>query len=125
MNFEELNKKAKEIACKNLEHGFDWQSFLVYSIAIMNEEKIQTDVDIVPESNIDEGIKELLTLFVGYINSKKSYCSKSGNVQIVTEKLDGFLSQIAQILHEIRLSCEVEEEKGIYMKFIEKIQKMG
>lgn len=76
MNFEELNEKAKEIAQKNLEHGFDWQSFIVYSVANMNDDK--KNKDLVPESGIDESIQELLSMFVGYANAKRNYCANGG-----------------------------------------------
>lgn len=124
MNFPELNKNAEEIAVANLKKGFDWQAFLVYSIAIANKERIGQPVDVVPESQTDEGIQNLLNLFADYINAKKSFYAKAGSVKDVEEKLERLLKQEVKIFNEIRLTCETQGEKEIYRQYIEKI-KMG
>lgn len=117
MNFLELNKKAKDIGIANLKKGFDWQAFLVYSVAIMNEEKVGEPVDLVPESRADEGIKQLLNLFVDYVNTKKSYCAGHSTVEEVTEKLEKYLKYNERILKEISLLCDTKEEKSILQNF--------
>lgn len=124
MNFPELNKKAEEIAIANLKKGFDWQAFLVYSVAIANKERIGRPVDVVPESQTDEGIQDLLNLFVDYINAKKSFYAKAGSAKEVEEKLERLLKQEVKIFNEIRLTCETQGEKEIYQQYMNKI-KMG
>lgn len=123
MNFTEINKKAKEIALRSLEKGFDWQAFLVLSHALENEERLGQPVDVVPESMVDEGIQYLLKLFADYINAKKS--GKTKDEQAVTAALEKLLSQNVKILKEIRLSCEIQGEKEVFNKYLEDIKKLG
>lgn len=125
MNITDINQEAKKAAEKSLSRGFDWQAFLVYSVAIMNEERTGDPVDYVPEIGTDENIQELLTLFVNYVNEKKSYNAKMGKASDVSEMLDAFLLQMTRILKEIRLSCDTKEEKEAYLKHIESIKKLG
>lgn len=123
MNFIEINKKAKEIALRSLEKGFDWQAFLVLSHALENEERLGQSVDVVPESMVDEGIQYLLKLFADYINAKKS--GKTNYEKAVTAALDKLLSQNVKILKEIKLSCETKGKKEVFYKYLEDLKKLG
>lgn len=123
MNFAEINKKAKEMALRSLEKGFDWQAFLVLSTAITNEERLGNPVDLVPYSTVDEGIQYLLGLFVDYINAKKS--GKTMDEQAVTSALDKLLTQNAKIIKEISFSCETKGEREVFYKYLEDIKKLG
>lgn len=125
MTFVELNKKAKEVAEKNLERGFDWQAFLVLSTAIINEERIGKPVDLVPDSTVDEGIQYLLKLFSDYINAKKSYAARAGNEKAVKDALEKWMAQNVKILKEIRLSCDSAQEKECFKKYIDELKKLG
>lgn len=125
MNFLELNKKAKEIALKNLDRGFDWQAFLVLSIAVQNEERMWEPVDVVPESNVDEGIKTLLNMFAEYINTKRAYCAGTATEKDVEERLEKYLKQNERIYKELLFSCDTEREKEIIKKHMEELKKMG
>lgn len=125
MTFVELNKKAKEVAEKNLERGFDWQAFLVLSMAIMNEERFGNLVDLVPDSTVDEGIQYLLKLFSDYINAKKSYAAKAGSEQAVKDALEKWMAQNVKILKEIRLSFDSQGEKECFKKYIDELKKLG
>lgn len=125
MNFLELNKKAEEIAIANLKKGFDWQAFLVYSVAIANKERIGQPVDVVPDSKVDEAIQELLTLFADYINTKKAGFCGAGDAKESAVKLEKLLKQNVRILKEIGLTCDTPGEKDVYKKYMEEIRKMG
>ena len=124
MNFLELNKKAKEIATKSLERNFDWQAFLVLSQAVFNEERMGNPVDLVPDSKVDEGINYLLTLFVDYINTKKSFCAGPATADEVAAKLQKYLAQNTKIMKELSLSCDSAKEKEILKEYIKTLSRI-
>ena len=67
------------------------------------------NIDLVPESNVDETITDIKGLFVSYMRNRTK------------ENLEILLSTIRKMLSELYMSCDLEE-KEIFKKHLETLQ---
>ena len=67
------------------------------------------NIDLVPESNVDETITDIKGLFVSYIRNKTK-----DNIEIL-------LSTIRKMLSELYMTCDFDE-KAIFKKHLETLQ---
>ena len=67
------------------------------------------NIDLVPESNVDETITDIQGLFVSYIGNR------------TIENLEIILSTIRKMLSELYMTCDLEE-KEIFKKHLETLQ---
>lgn len=59
------------MASKALQRGFDWQAYLVLKAATAPTQASTASVDVVPESKADEGMAEVIALFLQYAACKR------------------------------------------------------
>ena len=93
-----LNNKEFE-----LKKHFDVDAFLI--LALVDK----MDIDIVPESNVDETITDIQSLFVSYMRNRTK------------ENLELLLSTIRKMLSELYMTCN-SDEKEIFKKHLETLQ---
>ena len=67
------------------------------------------NIDVVPESNVDETITDIQGLFVSYMRNRTK------------ENLEILLSTIRKMLSELYMSCN-SDEKEIFKKHLETLQ---
>ena len=67
------------------------------------------NIDLVPESNVDETITDIQGLFVSYMRNRTK------------ENLELLLSTIRKMLSELYMTCDLEE-KEIFKKHLETLQ---
>ena len=67
------------------------------------------NIDLVPESNVDETITDIQGLFVSYMRNR------------TTENLELLLSTIRKMLSELYMTCN-PDEKEIFKKHLETLQ---
>ena len=67
------------------------------------------NIDLVPESNVDETITDIQDLFVSYMKNRTK------------ENLEILLSTIRKMLSELYMTCN-SDEKGIFKKHLETLQ---
>ena len=67
------------------------------------------NIDLVPESNVDETITDIQGLFVSYMRNRTK------------ENLELLLSTIRKMLSELYMTCDLEE-KEIFKKHLEILQ---
>ena len=67
------------------------------------------NIDLVPESNVDETITDIQDLFVSYIRNRTK------------DNLEILLSTIRKMLSELYMTCDLEE-KEIFKKHLETLQ---
>lgn len=109
----ELNEKAIELAQASLKKGFDWQAFLVISLAQQNLNTLNTPkeiIDYVPESVVDENIQLFLKKFISFSNKN----TNENNIEILKE----LLQFLKKIINELYFSSETTEERKLFEKFI-------
>lgn len=99
MTFEESIPIAKELAENELKKHFDVDAFIILSL--INKQK----VDLVPESNVDETITDIQSLFVQYMHNR------------TIDNLETLLSTIRKMLSELYMSCN-ENERHIFEKHL-------
>lgn len=99
MTFEESIPIAKELAENELRKHFDADAFII--LALINKAK----VDLVPESNVDETITDIQSLFVQYMHNR------------TIDNLEILLSTIRKMLSELYMSCS-ETERSIFEKHL-------
>lgn len=107
MTFEESIPIAKRLAENQLTKGFDVEAFLILC-ATSN----MKDIDLVPNSDIDEGISYLLKLFVNYYNNS------------TVNNLEELLKSVKQILSELYHSCKTQSEKDLFKQFIPQLNEI-
>ena len=116
----ELNEKAIELANKSLAKGFDWQAFLVLSLAQQNLESLLTPInnvnitDYVEDSNVDENIQLFLNQFIHFSKLKSQNVSNENIVQ----ELNILLSYFKKIITELFYSSENTEEREVIKNFL-------
>ena len=103
MTFQESIPVAKELAENELKKHFDVDAFLI--LALVNK----MNIDLVPESNVDETITDIQGLFVSYMRNRTK------------ENLELLLSTIRKMLSELYVTCDLDEKK-IFKKHLETIQ---
>ena len=82
---------------------FDVDAFLI--LALVDK----MNIELVPESNVDETITDIQGLFVSYMRNRTK------------ENLEILLSTIRKMLSELYMSCDLEE-KEIFKKHLETLQ---
>ena len=82
---------------------FDVDAFLI--LALVDK----MNIDLVPESNVDETITDIQCLFVSYMINR------------TIENLELLLSTIRKMLSELYITCDLEE-KEIFKKHLETLQ---
>ncbi len=103
MTFQESIPIAKELAENELKKHFDVDAFIL--LALIDK----MNIDLVPESNVDETITDIQSLFVSYMRNRTK------------ENLEILLSTIRKMLSELYMSCNLEE-KEIFKKHLESLQ---
>ena len=103
MTFQESVPIAKELAENELKKHFDVDAFLI--LALVNK----MNIDLVPESNVDETITDIQGLFVSYMRNRTK------------ENLELLLSTIRKMLSELYMTCDFDE-KEIFKKHLETLQ---
>ena len=103
MTFQESIPIAKELAENELKKHFDKDAFLI--LALVDK----MNIDLVPESDVDETITDIQGLFVSYMRSRTK------------ENLELLLSTIRKMLSELYMTCDLDEKK-IFKKHLETLQ---
>ena len=103
MTFQESIPVAKELAENELKKHFDVDAFLI--LALVDK----MNIDLVPESNVDETITDIQGLFVSYMRDRTK------------ENLEILLSTIQKMLSELYMTCN-SDEKEIFKKYLETLQ---
>ena len=106
MTFQESISIAKELAENELKKHFDIDAFLI--LALVDN----MNVDLVPESNVDETITDIQGLFVYYMRNRTK------------ENLELLLSTIRKMLSELYMTCN-SDEKEIFKKHLEILQNIA
>ena len=103
MTFQESIPIAKELAENELKKHFDVDAFII--LALVNK----MNIDLVPESNVDETITDIQGLFVSYMRNRTK------------DNLEILLSTIRKMLSELYMTCN-SDEKEILKKHLETLQ---
>ena len=103
MTFQESIPIAKELAENELKKHFDVDAFLI--LALVDK----MNIDLVPESNVDETITDIQGFFVSYMKNRTK------------ENLEILLSTIRKMLSELYMTCNSDEKK-IFKKHLETLQ---
>ena len=82
---------------------FDVDAFLI--LALVDK----MNIDLVPESNVDETITDIQCLFVSYMRNRTK------------ENLELLLSTIRKMLSELYMTCDLDENE-IFKKHLETLQ---
>ena len=103
MTFQESIPIAKELAENELKKHFDTDAFLI--LALVDK----MNIDLVPESNVDETITDIQSLFISYMRNRTK------------DNLEILLSTIRKMLSELYMTCDLDE-KEIFKKHLETLQ---
>lgn len=103
MTFQESIPVAKELAENELKKHFDVDAFLI--LALVDK----MNIDLVPESNVDETITDIQDLFVNYMKNRS------------INNLEALMSTIRKMLSELYHTCTTEE-KEVFKKHLETLQ---
>lgn len=103
MTFQESIPVAKELAENELKKHFDVDAFLI--LALVDK----MNIDLVPESNVDETITDIQGLFVSYMRNR------------TIDNLEILLSTIQKMLSELYVTCDLDE-KEIFKTHLETLQ---
>lgn len=106
MTFQESIPIAKELAENELKKHFDVDAFII--LALVDK----MNIDLVPESSIDETIVDIQGLFVKYMEERNS------------QNLEILLSTIYKMLSELYMTCD-SEEKEIFKKHLGSLQNIA
>lgn len=109
MNLAELDRKAIEKATSVLSRGFDWQAYILYKIAVKSVESHTESVDVVPESNADEGMAEVIALFAQYAACKRGKVSEAESLKA----LEAVTDRLRRVIVEMYHLCGCEKERQI------------
>lgn len=109
MNLAELDRKAIEVSSKALQRGFDWQAYLVYKTAVKPTDSPTESVDMVPESNADEGMAEVIARFARYADCKRRNAPEAETL----EALESMTDMLRRVVTEIYHLCGSEKERSI------------
>ena len=103
MTFQESVPIAKELAENELKKHFDVDAFIL--LALIDK----MNIDLVPESTVDETITDIQGLFVSYMRNRTK------------ENLEILLSTIRKMLSELYMTCN-SDEKEIFKKHRDTLQ---
>lgn len=106
----EMHQYAHSLAEMSLENGFDENAYLLKAVSEIAMHQQGISVDLVPDSDIDEKINDLMQDFVSYYNMR------------TPETLERVMRTIRKIISEIYHGCENEQEIQIVLKEIEMIK---
>lgn len=106
LNLEEINNTIEELECGDT--TFSACSKLA-SLYIVRDKLLDKSVDLVPESNIDEELEDIQSLFVNYMKER------------TISNLNNLLSTICNMLSELYHTCSDEQEKQEFLVFIKNI----
>ena len=106
MTFQESIPIAKELAENELKKHFDVDAFII--LALVDK----MNIDLVPESNVDETITDIQGLFVSYMRNRTK------------ENLEILLSTIRKMLSELYMTCN-SDEKEIFKKHLVTLQNIS
>lgn len=104
MTFEESIPLAKELAENQLKKGFDVEAFL-----ILCELNKLDNLDLVPDSNVDEIITDIGSFFLQYSRNK------------TTQNLNTVLNTVVKMLGELYYTCDSTEEKELFRSLLNKL----
>lgn len=110
MTTADLDRQAIEAATKALRRGFDWQAYLVLKAAT-------APVDVVPESQADEGMAEVIGLFAQYAACKRGKASESETLKA----LEAVTDRLRRVVTEMYHLCGSEKEREIVRRLKEKM----
>ena len=91
------------MAENELKKHFDVDAFLILALVY------KMNIDLVPESNVDETITDIQGLFVSYMRNR------------TIENLEILLSTIQKMISELYMSCN-SDEREIFKKHLETLQ---
>ena len=94
MTFQESIPIAKELAENELKKHFAADAFII--LALIDK----MNVDLVPESNVDETITDIQGLFINYMHNRS------------ISNLEALMSTIRKMLSELYHTCTTEEKEG-------------
>ena len=103
MTFNESIPIARELAENELKKHFDVDAFII--LALVDN----MNIDLVPDSNVDEAIIDIQGLFVSYMRNRTK------------DSLEILLSTIRKMLSELYMTCDLDE-KEIFKKHLETLQ---
>lgn len=103
MTFPESIPIAQKLAENELKKHFDTDAFII--LALING----MNIDLVPESNVDETITDIQGLFVAYMQDRTK------------DNLEKLLSTIRKMLSELYMTCD-QTERIIFKKHLETLQ---
>lgn len=104
MTFEESIPLAKELAENQLKKGFDVEAFLI--LCALNK---LDNLDLVPDSNVDEMITDIGSFFLQYSRNKTS------------QNLNTVLNTVVKMLGELYYTCDSTEEKELFRSLPNKL----
>ena len=93
MTFQESIPIAKELAENELKKHFDADAFII--LALVDK----MNIDLVPESSVDETITDIQSLFVNYMHNRS------------ISNLEALMSTIRKMLSELYHTCTTEEKE--------------
>ncbi len=102
MDFQKLNEIAMRDARNALVQRFDWQAFLVYSVALYNSQNTP-DIE---DTEIDDNIKSVFSDFMQYYNKKKAGHDAS-------REFSDMLISFKKIITELYYQSNAEEKSKI------------
>ena len=103
MTFNESIPIAKELAENELKKHFDADAFII--LALIDK----MNIDLVPESNVDETITDIQGLFINYIHNRS------------ISNLEALMSTIRKMLSELYHTCTTEE-KEVFAKYLSNLE---
>ena len=103
MTFPESIPIARELAENELKKHFDTDAFII--LALINK----MNIDLVPDSNVDETITDIQSLFVNYMHNRS------------ISNLEALMSTIRKMLSELYHTCTVEE-KEVFTKYLSNLE---
>lgn len=103
MTFNESIPIAKELAENELKKHFDVDAFII--LALVDK----MNIDLVPDSNVDEVITDIQDLFINYMKNRS------------ITNLEALMSTIRKMLSELYHTCSTEE-KEIFTKYLSNLE---
>ena len=103
MTFPESIPIARELAENELKKHFDTDAFII--LALINK----MNIDLVPDSNVDETITDIQSLFVNYMHNRS------------ISNLEALMSTIRKMLSELYHTC-TSEEKEVFTKYLSNLE---
>ena len=103
MTFLESIPIARELAENELKKHFDADAFII--LALIDK----MNIDLVPDSNVDETITDIQSLFVNYMHNRS------------ISNLEALMSTIRKMLSELYHTCSTEE-KEVFTKYLSNLE---